>query len=367
MRIGFDASPVRSRQSGVGHYAQSLLEALAGAYPSCEFAILSHRSDLPFQGKNLRRTQSYGFPIKEIWMQLWLPAILRRCRPELCHFTNGVAPLRMELPYVVTVHDLSLLVHPEWHPRTRRLWMKRILLPSVTRANWILCDSEATRRDLLGWIQLKDDKISVVALGVRSAFFRQCPDSEKNNLRIQYDLDRPFFLYLGNIEPRKNLKLLVDAFRALASADVDLVLAGRRAWLWRDLLRSVRSGASPGRVRMLEYVREVDLPALYQSAMAFVYPSLMEGFGLPVLEAMASSVPVITSRIEPLQSLLGDAGWLAAPDDPREWTGILKEALDSKDRRDACARRGRELAAEYTWEKTARETMRCYERALGSL
>jgi len=364
MRVGFDASPVRRFPSGVGHYAASLLEALAVNHPEHQYLVLSHLARTPFAASNMIPTQRRAFPIKEIWMQLWLPRILKRFRPDICHFTNGVAPLRMELPYVLSVHDLSLIRHPEWHPRSRRLWMRRIFRPSALRAAGILCDSEAARKDVLAWIQVDPSCVRVVPLAARRSFSRRCSDHEKSAVRKKYGLQKKFFLYVGNLEPRKNLSLLMRAFKEADLPDFDLVLAGRRAWLWRDVLLEIGRERMESKVKLLDYVPEGDLAALYQCASVFVYPSRMEGFGLPLVEAMTSETPVVTSRVEPLVSLAGDAAWLAHPDDEKEWRQALEDAASSEKERASRSLRAKQLAAQYSWERTARETLRCYEAAL---
>ncbi len=366
MQIGYDASSIRGRLSGVGHYTASLLEALITQFPDQRFQILSHMGDCGLTGSNLIPTQARSFPVKEIWMQLWLPRILARHSPDICHFTNSIAPLRMSKPYLVTVHDLSLVRHPEWHPPSRRAWMRRILRFSIARASGILCDSGTTRTDLLDWLSFDASRVWVVPLAARQAFFTVRPESEREAIRARYGLSRPFILYVGNIEPRKNLARLVEAFGRLNSPGIDLVLAGRRAWLWEDLLRVANRPENRRRVHVLDYVREDDLPALYQSALVFAYPSLMEGFGLPVLEAMASGIPVMASRVEPLASLVRDAGWLVRPTDVSEWQTALAEATGDEEKRTMFAARGKEIASQYSWGKTARETMRCYEEALSS-
>jgi glycosyltransferase involved in cell wall biosynthesis len=364
MRIGYDASSIRRCRSGVGHYAASLLDALRSIFPDRQFLLLSHLAQTGFAGVNLLPTQSRSFPIKEIWMQLWLPRILERLRPDICHFTNSVAPLRIRVPYVVTVHDLSLIMHPEWHPWSRRIWMRRILRPSIMRASGILCDSEATMRDLFAWANVDASRSWVVPLAARESYFEARSQSDKDEIRKKYRLPRPFLLYVGNIEPRKNLPGLLEAFGKLNPPGIDLALAGRRAWQSKPVLRKASKLVAEGRVHMLDYVPEDDLPALYQSALAFVYPSLMEGFGLPVLEAMASGLPVIASDVEPLKSLVSDAGWLARPGIAQDWHAALTEAIRDSGKRVILAARGRERATLYSWEQAAKETMRCYEQVL---
>ena len=366
MRIGFDASPLREHQSGVGHYAASLLDALSTEFPDREYLVLSHLPDYVPRAVNLIRTQKLAFPIKEIWMQAWVPRILAQYHPDLCHFTNSIAPLRIRVPYAVTVHDLSLIRHPEWHPWTRRIWMRRLIRPAILGARVVLCDSEATRADLSAWLPLPPSRLCVVPLGARKIFTKVCSAAQKEAVLQKYRLARPFFFYLGNIEPRKNLLLLLEAFGQANLNQVDLVLAGRRAWLWKDVVRSRDRLRIQSRVRLLDYVVEDDLPALMQAALAFIYPSRMEGFGLPVLEAMTSGAAVVVARIEPLTSLVGDAGWIAGVDDVDQWRIALEEASRDEEKRVVLAARGQERARPYTWEAAARATMRCYERALSA-
>ena len=367
MRIGYDASPIRGYRSGVGHYAASLLDELGILFPDRQFLYLSHLAQTGLARTNLLPTQTRSFPIKEIWMQLWLPRLLEQFRPDICHFTNTIAPLRIRVPYVSTVHDLSLIRHPEWHPRSRRIWMRSILRPSIVRASGIICDSESTMKDLLGWAKVDARSTWVVPLAARKPFLTVRSHGEKDEIRRRYRLQRPFLLYVGNIEPRKNLAGLLDAFGSLDQPGVDLVLAGRRAWRSEPVVRKARELAATGTVHMLDYVPEDDLPGLYQSALAFVYPSFMEGFGLPVLEAMASGLAVIVSDVEPLRSLVSDAGWLVRPGAGHDLQAAISEAIRDNDKRVILAARGRERAAVYSWERTAKETMRCYETVLSRL
>ena len=364
MRIAYEASSIRPRLSGVGHYTASLLQAFCHDFPNERVMILSHlRQPIPPRG-NLIATQKRSFPIKEIWMQLWVPHIVKRYCPDICHFTNSIAPLHMETPYVVTVHDLSLIKHPEWHPRSRRLWMARILRPAIARSSGVLCDSNATRDDLTSWMQVDRSRVWVVPLAARKSFFIPRSPKDKEAVMARYGLTRPFLLFVGNLEPRKNLSRLIRAFRMLNPPGIDLVLAGRRAWLWKEILREAQHPKSVERVHLLNYVNEDDLPVLYQAALAFVYPSLMEGFGLPVLEAMASATPVVVSKVEPLASMVGEAGWLVHPEDIDDWQSALSELIANCDKRKTLAAAGRIRATGYGWDRVARETMTCYENVL---
>jgi glycosyltransferase involved in cell wall biosynthesis len=364
VRLAYDASSIRHYRSGIGHYTASLLDTLRIQFPWNSYLVLSHLAGVGFKGPNLIPTQRRSFPIKEIWMQLWLPRILAGTRPDLCHFTNNIAPMRAKFPYVLTVHDLSLIDHPEWHPWTRRIWMRRVMRPSVLKARTVLCASEATRQEILSWVPIDPERVQAIPLAPRSIFLTSCLGAKIAAVKARYGLNRPFILYVGNIEPRKNLPALLKAYRLLDPPDIDLVMAGRYAWLPHEFQREARNPYYHGRLHRLGYVPDEVLPALYQSALAFAYPSRMEGFGLPVLESMASGLPVLVSRIEPLMSLVNDAGWLADPEKPTEWASALDEIIRDPVKRVQMAERGKERSANYSWSQTAEATMRCYESAL---
>ncbi len=366
MQIAYEASSIRRQASGVGYYTASLLNAFCRGFPNERILMLSHLGRSAPAGGNLIATQRHSFPVKEIWMQCWVPQIVKRYRPDICHFTNSIAPLLMNAPYVITVHDLSLIKHPEWHPPTRRLWMARIMRPSIKRSSGVLCDSEATRNDLLSWMNVDASRVWVVPLAARKSFFIPRSDRDKAAVMTRYGLAKPFLLFVGNIEPRKNLQRLLQAFRMLNPRGIDLVLAGRLAWLWEDILREAQHPANRGKVHLLDYVCEDDLPALYQSALAFVYPSLMEGFGLPPLEAMASGTPVVASDLEPLASMIGNAGWLVPPENAEAWRMTLEEVISQGDKRHFLSAAGKERAARFSWDLAARQTMKCYESALSA-
>jgi glycosyltransferase involved in cell wall biosynthesis len=218
----------------------------------------------------------------------------------------------------------------------------------------------------MSWMDVDASRVWVVPLAVRSPILVAEPELRKEAVKARYGLHRPYLLYVGNIEPRKNLSRLLQAFRLQDPPGIDLVLAGRRAWLCEEVLREAGHPQSAGRVHVLDYVGEEDLPALYQSALAFVYPSLMEGFGLPVLEAMASGTAVVVSKVEPQASLVEDAGWLVCPEKLEDWRQAISEVTSQDDRRAGFAAAGKRKAARFSWDQVAQDTARCYEQALST-
>jgi glycosyltransferase involved in cell wall biosynthesis len=367
IRLGFDATTLVGRMSGVGYYTKRLLECLSnggGDEALREILVLSNRAvDLPAGGR-ARLCAEGRFPVRSVWMQLLLPGLLRKARPDLVHFTNYMAPLRSPVPYVVSVHDMTLTLFPEHHTLKKRL-LTASLIPTVARrSRLVLVPSESTRRDVLRVLGLPPARVKVVPYAPSPAFRRVAEGPEA--LTRRYGVRVPYFLYVGTLEPRKNLAAALRAFARVADAlpGHRFVLAGQRGWACDDVFAEAARPALAGRVLFLDYVRETDLPLLYTHATAAVYPSLYEGFGFPVVEAMACGTPVLTSRSSSLAEIGAGAALLV---DPRD-EGALADGLrtlgeDGALRADLSAR-GLARAGEFSWERTARETLAAYREAL---
>lgn len=366
MILGFDATTLVGRLSGVGYYTARLMEELAAGAGDgivSRIVVLSNR-EVPVVPHN-GTLQVHGrgrFGVRSAWMQLVLPWILRRVRPDLVHFTNYLAPLACPVPYVVSVHDMSMTLFPEYHTAKKRL-LTSTLVPTVARgARLVLTPSEATRRDVIRLLGLDPRRVRVVPYAPGPAF---TPTREgPQRLAATYGIEPPYFLYVGTLEPRKNLARALRAFRAVAPAlpGHRFVLVGQRGWKCEDVLREAE--AAGDRVLMPGYVAEEDLPLLYAHAAALVYPSLYEGFGLPVVEAMACGTPVITSRGSSMEEVAGGAALLVDPGDEADIARALREVAGDAALAASLRRRGRERAAAFTWTRTARETAEAYRDAL---
>ena len=269
------------------------------------------------------------------------------------HFDQG--------PTLVTIYDLSFVRHPEWHPADRVKYFERYCLKKLPQADAILTISEFSKREIMGLLNLPPDKITVTLLGVDRIF-------TPGRQRVP-GLPERYILSLGNLEPRKNLPVLVHAYASLPGdlqERYPLVIAGAKAWHHHELNSTLSSLERKGKIILTGYIPQGVLPNLYKNASLFVYPSLYEGFGLPVLEAMASGVPVITSNTTSLPEVVGDAGLLVDPqnvDALRE--GISRLLVDDTLRRDISGK-GLERARLFSWEKCSRETLAVYERVIGA-
>jgi glycosyltransferase involved in cell wall biosynthesis len=363
VRLGFDATTLAGRISGVGYYTARLLQSLAsGAGDGLveRVVVLSNREVPVSPSSRLEVYRRRRFPVRSVWMQLLLPSILRDAAPDLVHFTNYLAPVRTRVPYVVSFHDMTLALVPETHTLKKRL-LTSSLLPWVARgARRILTPSESTRRDVVRLLNLDPGRVCVIPYAASEAFRPASEGPER--LAASYGVRPPYFLYVGTIEPRKNLARTLRAFARVAPSlpQHQLVLVGDLGWKYEEVLREAQRPELRGRVLLPGYVPEEDLPVLYSHAVAFVYPSLYEGFGFPVVEAMACGAPVLTSRSSSLTEIAEGASVLVDPRDEKALAdAFLALGSDAGLRRELRAK-GLARAATFTWERTARETVAVY-------
>ncbi len=362
MIVGYDATTISGELSGVGYYTARLLASLANGAASGvvdRLIVLSNRElDLP-AGPRVQVPAGARFPVRSLWMQLVLPRLLRRLRPDVVHYTNYLAPVWSGVPYVVSVHDMSVSLMPQFHTLKKRLLTSRLVPIVARRAARVLTPSESTRRDVVRLLGLDPGRVLVIPYAPAPVFRPTPPDPA----RLQaLGLRQPYFLYVGTLEPRKNLVRALGAFARAAGAlpDHRFVLVGQRGWKYDEIVREAARPDLAGRVTLAGYVPEVDLPTLYAHATAFVYPSLYEGFGLPVMEAMASGVPVLTSRSSSLTEIAEGAALLVDPLDEAELADALVALATDEGLRASLRAKGLERASGYTWERTARETAQAY-------
>ncbi|CAN5712854.1 glycosyltransferase family 1 protein [soil metagenome] len=296
----------------------------------------------------------------EAWHGLRWPAVERATGGiDVVHATAVAVP-PSRAPLVVTVHDLAFLVDPSQATRHGNRFFRRGLALARERARLVLCPSVATRDECLA-AGFGADRLRVVPWGVTAE--PAAPPMVAEVCR-RHGLDRPYLLFTGTVEPRKNLPRLLAAFAALGRDDIDLVLVGPEGW--NEDLAALLAGLGPARaqVRALGFVPRDDLAPLYAGAAAFCYPSLREGFGLPVLEAMAQGTAVVTSLGTATEEVAGDAALLVDPLDTDAIAAALARVLHDEGLRSDLARRGAERAATYTWERTAELTVAAYREAV---
>jgi glycosyltransferase involved in cell wall biosynthesis len=367
MRIAYDATTLTPGRTGVGYYTEHLLRHLLEEGREHEVLLLTHRrvdTTSPL-GRPVTLLQGGCFPYRTLWLQFDAPRILRRARPDVAHFTNSLAPLAKAVPLVVTIHDMGLSLLPRLHP-WRRLLTLPLIRAALKRADAVITVSRAARSELLRLTRVPPERVHAIYEAAAPVFRPMSDDSALDRVRRRLGLTEPFFLFVGTLEPRKNLVRLVEAFararRSGALAEHRLVLAGFAGWGSKTLFRRIEALDLAGRVVFPGYLPSSEVPALYNLSETFVFPSLYEGFGLPVVEAMACGTPVITSRGGALEEVAGQAAELVDPLDVDSIAAALGTLAADAERRRELSRLGLERARIFSWRRAARETLEVYRR-----
>jgi len=369
MRIGIDGRYIQDHFPGIGRYTYNLVQALTKAAPEDSFVLLHNpklvntRYDLEtLQSPNLEivAIEVPTFSLAEQWR---LPSIVRGLRLDLFHSPYYIKPYLLLCPSVVTIHDLIPKLYPQYLPS---LWKRAIfevaIRLAVASTRRVISVSQSTRDDLVRLLGVAPFKVSVIPEGVDTRFK---PADEKAifNLRQKHNLPVGYILYLGTNKPHKNLARLVGAF-AKAKTERKLVLAGKEDPRYSEAHEVTKQLGLQDRVVFLGRVSEDDLPALYSGAALFVFPSLYEGFGLPLLEAMACGVPVISSSTSSLPEIAGQAAVMVDPLDLSQLARALERVLGDSNLRASMREEGLEQAAQFSWERTAVETLAVYRQVL---
>ncbi len=360
------------RGAGINRYISALLAHLPQAAPQLETVAFVGEARLrhaPPPGVRL------AYPLwptgrqraaRIAWEQLAQPVALRREGVDLVHGMAYALPLLGPAPGVVTVHDLSFRLYPGAFNRANRLYLSAITRASVRRARAVIADSANTAHDLTRLLGVPPEKVVAIPLGVDARYAPPSPQQVTEFRRRQGLPDR-FILYVGTLEPRKNLPVLVRAYAQLRHADPaapKLVLAGGAGWRYAPLFGLVEELGLKDSIVFPGYVPQADLPLWYAAAEVLAYPSLYEGFGLPPLEAMACGTPVVTSTASSLPEVVGDAGLMVSPDDPAALAHALHRLLTEADLRAEMRARGLARARQFTWQRTAEATAEVYQRVL---
>jgi len=360
--------PLAQPLTGVGTYTLELAHALAATTPQDHFELIS---PLPFdegvfhktKAANLQLVYSRPNPFHRRWWTFGLPSYVKRNALTLFHGTNYEVPLRGQCPSVVTIHDLSLLVHSSTH-QARAVARARLLMPMMARkARLIITPSELIKNEVSDYFKIRSEKVFAIPLAPRRAFC-PLPLSETTETCRRIGIEDDFLLFVGTIEPRKNLSTLVRALEELLrTTDLrpQLVVAGKLGWKSEELLSDLMHSFVRERVHLVGFLPDEDLRALYSCCRLFIYPSIYEGFGLPPLEAMACGAPVIASRVP---SIKESVARIVSATDFRELAQTIAELLTDERARQSLSIRGREYAQRFSWQNTAALTREVYSQAL---
>ncbi len=364
MKVAVDATAVPARLTGAGVYAARLLAALAlrGEVGLEVFVAPGSAAVLAAPGLELRpvRAAELGRPARIAWTHLAAGRAARAAGADLLHGIHYELPRRGRLPQVVTVHDLTLVTHPQWHEPGKVRFFRWAMRRAVRAADRVLCVSATTAHDLTMHLGVEVERIDVTPLGTD---LRPASEQAVAGLRRRLGLDGPYLLGLGTLEPRKDLPTLVRAFTAVAGElPHTLVLAGLAGWGAGAVAAAVAASGVADRILLAGYVPEADKAALFTGADLFAYPSHYEGFGLPVLEAMACGTPVVTTTGGSLPEVAGDAALLVEPGDADALAVAVGKLVGDPGERVALVQRGMVRAAGFTWNRCAALTAAAYRR-----
>jgi glycosyltransferase involved in cell wall biosynthesis len=364
MRIGIDAHFVGVRRSGNEQYFENLIRALLRQpADGSEYYVFSYRGAahdrLPGSG-----VQHVPLASRAVWWQraVEIPRHVSRLGLDLVHVPFNFLPI-MRCRTVVTIHDLGFLRVPEVYARGERLRMRLLTRLAARSADHVVTGSEFARRDIVAEYGLAPERVSVAPSAVDRALFRQLTPAERAASQRRLGLPEAYLLFVGVIQARKNLGVLIDALAALRARswpELQLLLVGREGFGAEQVFRRARDRAIDGALRHLGVVSDEDLVALYNGARAFVFPSLFEGFGIPILEAMSCGCPVVSSNATSLPEVYGDAALSFDPEDTDVLIARLEEVLSDPAAARRLSERGRERAAGFSWDRTAAIVRRAY-------
>jgi glycosyltransferase involved in cell wall biosynthesis len=356
------------RSAGISWYIQNLLRHLPDADPEIRYTTYlgeKRYTGAPELHLQLSRLPTHHPTVRILWEQAIQPWALRRDGVDLLHGLALIGPMASSCPFVVTVHDLSFLYYPENFQTLKRLYLQLFTRMSVRRARRVIAISENTKRDLVQQYAISATQVDMIHYGL-DPIFRSLPAAQVAEFRVKKGLPARFILFVGTLEPRKNVARLIEAYAGLPHDRPPLMLIGGKGWLYEDIYARVEALGLGDSVHFVGYVPAKELPLWYNAADLFVYPSLYEGFGLPPLEAMACGTPVVTSTVSSLPEVAGQAGLLVEPTDIRALTAAMEQVLTDTAMQEEMQATGLIQARTFSWEKAAQRTVASYRSALAS-
>jgi glycosyltransferase involved in cell wall biosynthesis len=366
--IGIDGNEANvARKVGISEYAFELLKQFKEFQISnIKFQIYLKdvpREDMPKEGENWKYIVVRP---GRFWTQIGLPLYLYTHNPKpqvffsLTHYSPRFSPV----PTVMSVMDLAFLRFPETFNTSDLYQLKSWTAYSVKKATKIFTISEASKNDILKYYQIPESRVVVTHLGIKPVSSMEHQLSV-TDVKKKYSLDTPYYLFVSTLQPRKNIVRLIEAFSTLKDQETILVIVGKKGWLYEPILAAPEKYGVKDRVKFLDFAPNEDLPGLYKGAIAYVFPSLYEGFGLTLLEAMKYDCPVITSNVSSLPEAGGDAALYVDPEKVDSIAQAMEKITDKKVREDLI-KKGHEQIKKFSWEKTARETLQVLEEVVSS-
>ena len=352
MKVAIDVQTTQGEKTGFGFYVENLVKNFA------KFR------DIDFELIKPKKSEDLNAPKRFLWDQFGFPGEALKNNAEIIHQPCFSAPVfHKNAKVIVTVHDLISTKFGIDLPFFARLYFKNWMPYTYKFADKIICDSENTKRDVLEILKVPESKIKVIYLAASDKFNNAVEKENTKQIKDKYNTGDKYFLEVGTLSPRKNIEFLIKVFSRISRdyPEYKLVLTGKKGWYYDKLTDLVKTSGIDDKVIFTGYIPDQDAPYLYKGAELFLYPSLYEGFGLPLLEAMASGVPVISSNASSLPEIVGDGGILIDPSNEAGWIAAVKKVLDNQSLRRVMIQKGLKQAKKFSWKKCADETIKCYE------
>ena len=375
MRIGIDYTAAARQRAGIGRYTRELVRALLAHDRQNDYTLFAATGRVEpgsYEWEQRDNVRVRTVPISDdwlarIWHRLRLPVPVELATGPLDVFYSpdfALPPTLRGTRTLLTVHDLSFLHYPNHFVPKLVRYLRNVVPRSVARADRVLADSQATHDDLIEHLGTPGEKIDVLYSGVSERFSPASESGERDRLQERYAIgERPYALSVGTLQPRKNYPRLIEAFGQV-DTEAELLIAGGKGWLVEEI--DAAAARHAGDVRLLGFVDDGDLPALYRNATLFAFPSLYEGFGLPVLEAMACGTPVVCSNTSSLPEVAGEAALLVDPTRVDAIAAAIDRALSDRELRETLVERGLAQAARFTWERAGRQLHQMLEEDVPS-
>ena len=379
MRIGIDCRNIlnpKGEVAGVGHYTYFLVKSILKTDKKNEYFLYFDYKmagkTKEFEQKNVK-IKSFPFSQYKRYMpftysHMLISAVLMKNKLDVFHAPAYACPLTYTGKIVLTVHDLAIYRHPSWFPSGQSFSTKILVPKSINKAEKIIAVSQATKKDIVKLFKVPSNKVSVVHEGVvPQKGVGKAKSVSKTIVQKKYKIGDKYLFFIGTIEPRKNLIALIKAYNNLLVKDYkkykdyDLVIAGKKGWKYEEVFKTIKDQKFNYKIRFLNYISQEHKVTLMKNATCFVFPTLYEGFGLPIAEAMSMGVPVITSNVSSMPEVSGDAALLVNPNKITDIEKAIAKVLTNKKLRDKMSKAGLVQAKKFTWAKVAKETIKIYQ------
>lgn len=380
MKISLELQPCLKNKSGIGIYTYEIAKRLQ-EFDDIEIQgdifNFNNRNDISkdIEGLNFDKNICSLFPYG-VYRRLWNYVPIKykwlfNDNSDIYHFFNFIVPPRITGKVITTIHDMTYELYPETMDKRNLKRIKDDIQYSVNRSEKIITVSESSKRDIIKFLNVPESKVEVVYNGVDyNRYSTSYDENQKNKVRKKYNIPNDYILYMGTLEPRKNIESIIKAFslfkkeNIINSKDIKLVIAGKKGWMFESIFNLVTELKLEENIIFTDYIDEADKPIIYNMAKLFIFPSIYEGFGIPILEAMASSVPVITSNVSSMPEIAGEAAVLVEPMNIVSISNNINKILSDKEYSSKLVRKGHIQAKKFSWDLSAKKMYDIYKNIL---